>query len=680
MMRYRWKLVTSRVLSYLLTIALSLSYAGLSVRAQDLGETQDLTRQTVTVQDEAGKGYRSLPITREAQETDDTVLYPRTSVSYPESYNLVDMGMVTPVKYQGNYGTCWAFAATACMESNALKQGLGEYDLSETQLAYFSFHTPAIQAKGLEGDNVILKSGNWYEQGSNDVLTALMLAKGYGPVLEEDVPYSMITQELDDVYAYSRNALELESVYEISGNDRKGIKQAIMENGAVTMPAYMETDGIYYNSKTASLYVDRMKQADHEVCVVGWDDNYSRENFGYVKPRHDGAWLCKNSWGSEWGKDGYFWISYEDVVSNNALESCYGFVVREKGTYSDLYQYDGGGSISSYRGSGAANVFTARATEMITAVEVMNYYDNESATITIYKNVKDNDPESGTKVLSQEVTFGRAGYETIQLESPVVVSKGKDFSVCVTYPETTQIYVDKDVDYSWVAYDVSVEDGQSYIKSASTGNWIGTGPSSEVFSEPCNVRIKALAEPMRGNNLKELATTELKAVNSGSGKVKLTWSTVEEAEGYSLFRKSADGAYALVADLESGVTSYTDSKLDIGASYSYYILPYADGYTADPSSEVTIKTILRAPRNLTLTNTTGKVTLTWTKSARAVKYRIYRKEKGGNYSLIAVTGNTSSYSDRTTEKGKTYYYRIKAVAQNGKSSVYSASKSIKVTK
>ncbi|MGN0311895.1 MAG: C1 family peptidase [Lachnospiraceae bacterium] len=679
MKRYRQKHFASGWLASFLVVLMLLSGITMPVAAQTKDIRND-AKQVVTAKSGYGKGHRSLGITKETGGSTGSTLSARKSTTYPESYNLVDMGMVTSVKDQGDYGTCWAFAATAAMESNALMQGLGEYDLSEAQLAYFEFNNPSVQATGLEGDNVTLETGTWYEVGGNNVLTATLLAKGYGPVSEQDVPYSRITSKLSDTYAYSSNALDLDSVYEIASNNKNAIKEAIMKNGAVTMSAYMEKDREYYNSATASLYVGRREQADHEVCVVGWDDNYSRENFGRVKPSSNGAWLCKNSWGSSWGKNGYFWISYEDVVSNSKSESCYSFVMKKSGTYSNLYQYDGGGSIATYSGDGAANIFTARDKEKITAIRVMNYYDNESATITIYKGVEDGKPESGTKVLTQKVTFGQSGYETIELKTPVVVNSGQTFSVCVTYANTTKICVDEDIDYGWIAYDVNVEDGQSFIKSSSSGNWQSTGPSSKYISEPCNVRVKALAEPLDGTEVLELTAPTVKAVNSGSGRVKLTWSSVVDAEGYYVYRKAGDGEYKLLADVSADETTYVNSGLVIGKQYSYYVLPYAEGYTAEASTEAVIKTILKAPTNLALSNTTGRVTVSWTKSARAVKYQIYRREKSGSYSLIAVTGNTSSYTDRSATKGKTYYYKIKAVAGNGKTSAYSAARGIKVTK
>ena len=60
----------------------------------------------------------------------------------------------------------------------------------------------------------------------------------------------------------------------------------------------------------------------HGVVIIGWDDNYSRNNFVYEKPQNDGAWLILNSWGSNWGNNGTAWISYEDC--NDLTVSCYG--------------------------------------------------------------------------------------------------------------------------------------------------------------------------------------------------------------------------------------------------------------------------------------------------------------------------------------------------------------------
>ena len=72
--------------------------------------------------------------------------------------------------------------------------------------------------------------------------------------------------------------------------------------------------GVYINTDTYAHYTDtHWSTADHAVTIVGWDDNYSVENFLADKqPPADGAWIVRNSWGEEYGNEGYFYLSYYD--------------------------------------------------------------------------------------------------------------------------------------------------------------------------------------------------------------------------------------------------------------------------------------------------------------------------------------------------------------------------------
>lgn len=74
----------------------------------------------------------------------------------------------------------------------------------------------------------------------------------------------------------------------------------------------------YFNEKTNSVYHNNTYEANHDVAVIGWDDNYPKENFK-ITPPGNGAWIIKNSWADNWGEKGYAYISYYDILTLNML-------------------------------------------------------------------------------------------------------------------------------------------------------------------------------------------------------------------------------------------------------------------------------------------------------------------------------------------------------------------------
>ena len=106
------------------------------------------------------------------------------------------------------------------------------------------------------------------------------------------------------------------------------------------------------------------------MTIVGWDDNFSATNFSTTPPGN-GAWIVKNSWGTSFGKSGYFYVSYYD--QNMGYQENTVFTAEPTTNYTTNYQYDPFGMESSI-GSGSsstaygANVFTATSTGTLKAV------------------------------------------------------------------------------------------------------------------------------------------------------------------------------------------------------------------------------------------------------------------------------------------------------------------------
>ena len=123
------------------------------------------------------------------------------------------------------------------------------------------------------------------------------------------------------------NILNDEEVLKI----RESYKKFILENGGLHcaimadgfQDANISDDGIYEGTPTSGrkvCYYTGVKPSNHAVLIIGWDDNFSRNNFPEDnRPQKDGAYIVLNSWGSEWGENGVFYLSYEDIYCESRL-------------------------------------------------------------------------------------------------------------------------------------------------------------------------------------------------------------------------------------------------------------------------------------------------------------------------------------------------------------------------
>lgn len=116
----------------------------------------------------------------------DISVYSR-AVVYPPKYDGREEGLVTSVKNQNPFGTCWAFGMAAVMEGSLLSQGQGIYDLSEEHLSYF-FSNRQNDPLGNTADDINAVAGNYHNIGGNDYLAAVFLSTWSGMTTEDDVP------------------------------------------------------------------------------------------------------------------------------------------------------------------------------------------------------------------------------------------------------------------------------------------------------------------------------------------------------------------------------------------------------------------------------------------------------------------------------------------------------------
>ena len=184
----------------------------------------------------------------------------------------------------------------------------------------------------------------------------------------------------------------------------------------------------------------------------------------------------------------------------------------------------------------------------------------------------------------------------------------------------------------------------------------------------------------RNSKLKKTTLTVKR--NTTTGQPALTWTAVSDASSYKVWRR--EGLTGLwILQKTTTAKSYKDTKAIAGKTYYYKVEAVCklDSKANSVSAVKNCKCILVKP-TVTISNATkGKLKLTWKKVTGATTYEVYRAtSKYGKYTLKKTTSN-QSYTNSSLTKGKTYYYKVRAVRKNGTkkvTSAYSAIKSAKV--
>ncbi|MDD3305531.1 MAG: lectin like domain-containing protein [Acetobacterium sp.] len=417
---------------------------------------------TTSTADGYGLGYIPAPLTQVATPVDENL---DGTATFPASYDLRNLGRVTDVRHQGTLNVCWTFASLASLEST-LKPAVTA-DLSENNIRW----------------NHGFDSGP--DSGGNAEMVMAYLARWSGPVSESSDPYNTGQKTgLAPIYHVQRS--------EYLGKSPTAIKQALLDSGAVytAINASAVDSSTYYNAAAAALYYNGNAPTDHAVAIVGWDDNYDRNNFN-ITPPGNGAWIIKNSWGTNWGEGGYFYLSYYDTYAGNKATVFNN--AEATSNYNRSYQYDPLGNTSSRgystsdQSAWGANIFTAAASENLTAISTYAMSPNTTAEIYIYTGVSGDNPSSGQLRLTQTAHFAHTGYYTVDLNSAVNVIANQKFAVVIKYttPENTyQIPTERAIaNYSSAAH---ANAGESFTRATSSDTWYDSG-----YYDDENVCIKA---------------------------------------------------------------------------------------------------------------------------------------------------------------------------------------------
>ncbi len=340
----------------------------------------------------------------------------------PSKFDLRDWGWVSPVRNQGWMGACWTFGMSSALESALLKATDFGFNISMNNMKTVMKYSPYGALEVFEG-------------GANLASVGYLLS-WFGAI-----PYGADTYDevgkLTEPIITGRN-IHVQDVIFIPNNEIPNgtqIKLAILKYGSLDVSFFGQSsyddEAEYYNPKTHAQYTDLPETANHEVSIIGWDDNFPKEKF-LITPPGNGAWIIKNSYGSEWGDNGYLYVSYYDKAllkykPGKVTDYAVATIIENTVPYNKNYQYDITWLSNFAQSNGTIsymNVFEALDDDLIAGVGT--YFNESGVSYTVKIFVNDE------LKLTQEGVSPYVGYHTIKLGNYVPVKKGDVFKAVIT--------------------------------------------------------------------------------------------------------------------------------------------------------------------------------------------------------------------------------------------------------
>lgn len=448
----------------------------------------------------------------------------------PESYSLIDEGKVTDFKYKNQTAMCWLYATAAATESTLITQGYEDLgvDISEGHICYYIYPFAEDRAQSSTEDGIYVlgdKKTNKvipYHAGGYPELIPRLYATGAGPAYEEVAPIiegdAALLKCVDDMFKFEEEGkltkymgdYLLTEMNEYTEDD--DIKKAIISNGAVVTsivtPSDKKSGGFCKDSEDdGCLFFNDINTStadtDHPVAIVGWDDNYSKDNF-VQSPQSSGAWLIKDTSSNSTVRNnkGYYWMSYEELHDTN-----FGMLFSEREKYGDILSYDSIGPLDHIKAEGdyttVANIFSAENDGGVKGVGISTAFPEQKINVSLYINPDKDIPDSGEKVFSADYLISKPGYQVIDIDQEISIAKGSPFSIVVQYENSSEhegiAPVEGDTSLMNLAplgelYIISQE-GESYAKEGDKWYDLSKEETSLVFNKEGlinNACIKAL--------------------------------------------------------------------------------------------------------------------------------------------------------------------------------------------
>jgi len=605
------------------------------------------------------------------------------SAGLPASYDLRALGQCTTVKMQGSANTCWSFAALASMESSILKQNkatgtaaVALPDLSEHQIDYFVY-----QVQNGDGIEIIKQSNplaDFMQLGGSINRAIAQIAQWDGVANESSIPYTNKDGSSDPTIGdWTLNANQLsESAERVSNSNVlssparftdvtnytgywtdwdavAGIKQALMNTGAVAMGFHMEGAPYMSSDRTAIYTGDTYQAPNHGVTIVGWDDDYPATNFNAEhRPPGNGAWLIKNSYGDYNAIGGYNYVSYyeQSITMVTSITAEQPDATTKTFAYDHNYQYDYLGQKSNFEATNSntpfsvANVFTATSDQSLKAVSAITVDPDSMVSLQVNLLGDASNPESGTVAATKTVLEASGGYHTITLDTPVTLKKGQAYSVIETIQTPSGKYylpIEKGSDsYETTMMNGDVikcvakaDAGQSYVKT--DGAW------ADVTTLPAWTEQVSATATATGN----YGNVEIKAFTTNLASVTSVTVQPYDASGKKLGDAITTSDLSTIT-LPAGTAAATVSPAVDGGTWT---MTAGNGaYSASDKIPVDLLTNSSSPLTVNTVSARNEIqniplTFTVAQSAPAVTYEVHSQNLGWSQGWVTgpATGGTT---------------------------------------